>query len=646
LNDTYTKFPNDQQIRALSNTIMNELVKLPGQEKSINDIISHNMDEITEIVNAGKYEEQKNLILTDLERINAFTSNPKQVTLMIESGFVKTLNQLADLTLKDQDNSNLNENLINNEMSLLKKVTEEIKDITSPTLGEILANIIKVIQEKSQFRDLFLNSLKSLAGFISNNEVFEKHLRNKLDTKFIDQLFDIQENYIDDLEVGKEINNILCNLCLKSDLLAAQIIKRGGLANVMEELKSCLKLNDEISNNLKFNGLKFIHSLCKDKNYLQKFLAANGADLIQNIMKYELKNLEPNKKKVSQYVTYDPYNLNSSLNSVDNNNPKIVECFKIINKIIKSGNSNLEPNLISNMIELVDRNYPNKYLFAKGMKILSNLKEKLSEIELKATKDLVQIILSYNSFFLGDEKIKNTSVPNLANILYNDEKLGDILKFFGSNNEANDAELAEIFTDFDNVTNFLCYLGLYTEFDINKFKNSVDFKDYSAFIDALVNKLAPGVKNEGGVLAVMKILQNFLVIDPESKNHLLVKNNKFDEVLLKSGMNFYKPANYPFIQKFLKEFQNIFDQIGDKTTEGRLTESYLNYLENIYLRSFEVFDHYNTLLNSNEPVSPNFEETVASIKDLVTLYLKQEGNDNFIKSSIKKLSNQVICNLT
>jgi hypothetical protein len=225
LNDTFVKFPNDNVIKTLSNSIMNELVKLPGQEKSINEIINNNIKEITEILNNGKYEEQKGLILSDLERINAFTSNSKQTSLMVDTGFPKTLNQLVELTLKDQDGSNVNENLITNEMSLLKKITDEIKDNLSPTLGEILANIIKIIHEKSQYRDLFLNALKSLAGFIPNQEVFETHLKDKLDTKFIDQLFDIQENYIDDLEVGKEINNILCNLCLKSDALAGQISK-------------------------------------------------------------------------------------------------------------------------------------------------------------------------------------------------------------------------------------------------------------------------------------------------------------------------------------------------------------------------------------------------------------------------------------
>ena len=121
----------------------------------------------------------------------------------------------------------------------------------------------------------------------------------------------------------------------------------------MEELKSSLKLNDEVSNNLKINGLKFVHSICKDKNYLEKFLAANGADLIQNIMKYELKNLE-SKTKLSQYITYDSYNLSALVNTEEDNNPKIVECFKIINKILNNKTTTLEANLISNMIELIE----------------------------------------------------------------------------------------------------------------------------------------------------------------------------------------------------------------------------------------------------------------------------------------------------
>jgi hypothetical protein len=118
--------------------------------------------------------------------------------------------------------------------------------------------------------------------------------------------------------------------------------------------------------------------------------------------------------------------------------------------------------------------------------------------------------LSYNSFFISDDKIKNNSIPNLANISYQDEQLYEILRFFGNNNSENNQELGLIFSNFDNVINFLCYFGLYSEYNLNKFKTTVDSKDYSSFIDVLLNKIGPNIQKEGGILAMMKILQNYV----------------------------------------------------------------------------------------------------------------------------------------
>ena len=217
----------------------------------------------------------------------------------------------------------------------------------------------------------------------------------------------------------------------------------------------------------------------------------------------------------------------------------------------------------------------------------------------------------------------------------------EILRFFGTNNEEKDPELSSVFEKFDNVILFLCYFGLYTEFDINNFKNKVNFKEYSEFIDVLINKIGPIINNEGGIFAMIKILHNYLSFNPESKNHLITNNSKFNEVLLKAGMNFYKPANYTFINQFLRDLQKIFDSVGNMINEGKFTEGYLNFLENIYLRSFEVFDLYELLLNGEDPIDQKFIETIKIVKNYVLLYLKQEGNDSFIKSSIKKLSKQV-----
>ena len=124
-----------------------------------------------------------------------------------------------------------------------------------------------------------------------------------------------------------------------------------------------MKSNDEISKKLKQNGLKFIHSICKDDNYLDKFLEAGGVDLIQNMLKYELKNNEnllDNNLHKNQYITNEPYNLKnaSEADKLENINkePEIVnECFKIINKIIKKKeDTSLDPSLFTNMVGLIE----------------------------------------------------------------------------------------------------------------------------------------------------------------------------------------------------------------------------------------------------------------------------------------------------
>jgi hypothetical protein len=146
-------------------------------------------------------------------------------------------------------------------------------------------------------------------------------------------------------------------------LFNKSLVKRGGLANVIEEIKSVLKLNDEVSENIKTNGLKFIHSICKDPNYMEKFLAAGGEDLIQNILKYEVLNLESIPPRASPFIVNDEYNLKEkkSEDSEKLSNTKTVECFKILSKILKSKNTNeLPPKTVNNITQLIEYFFHNK----------------------------------------------------------------------------------------------------------------------------------------------------------------------------------------------------------------------------------------------------------------------------------------------
>ena len=68
-------------------------------------------------------------------------------------------------------------------------------------------------------------------------------------------------DYLDNPEVTKEINNLLCYLAMRNPKLAESIINRGGLSNLIQELKPVANLNDPTSNILKLNGLKMLNSL-------------------------------------------------------------------------------------------------------------------------------------------------------------------------------------------------------------------------------------------------------------------------------------------------------------------------------------------------------------------------------------------------
>ncbi len=180
-----------------------------------------------------------------------------------------------------------------------------------------------------------------------------------LDESLVNALFENAENYVDDVEVTKEVNNMLSELCMKSKSLCQLIIDKGGLANVMEELKSNSKLNDEAANYAKLNGLKFINSLCKDEKQLDLFLKAGGLDLIHNILKTELGDYNEQALDRLHYATRETFNFNVDManrtkEEVENKNPNVVYCFKIINQVIKIKKECPDIRLINDIVSLLE----------------------------------------------------------------------------------------------------------------------------------------------------------------------------------------------------------------------------------------------------------------------------------------------------
>jgi hypothetical protein len=333
LYEIYTKFSNNEELKILCESIMNELMKLPGQEKSITDIVLTNLKYIRDCVSDNTIEnDNKYDILHAMEKINAFCNCEKYSQMLIDGEFMKDVNLLIDLTINDTDISELNEKLLHNELSLLSKIHSRHDTNKSKLIEGILANILHIMKDKTYYRDIYINSAKILRTNINNERVYNSYLKDKLDSRFVDLLFETAENYIDDLEVSREINNILCSLCLKNEGLSLYIVQKGGLVNIIDELKSLVGHNDEVSRSIKTNGLKFIHSLVKDKTNMETFIKINSGELINNLIKYELNTEEVDRYP---YATIDTFNLN--VTEPECVKDEITYCMKIIHQTIKQG---------------------------------------------------------------------------------------------------------------------------------------------------------------------------------------------------------------------------------------------------------------------------------------------------------------------
>jgi hypothetical protein len=243
-----SKFASSDSITKNADLIANELTKLPGQAKFTEKFIKDAIKEFHENVQKDfKDEEVKNKILNNEETINSFTSNKEAIKPILEKEFIQDLNKAVDLAANDEEVSNTIDKLLQNDAGILKKIKDNLSTKEDETHGDIAADTLKIIEKKSNFEEPLLLSCKNLSDYVKDDTLYNKHLNDKIDENFVDKLFDIQDNYLDNPEITKEINNLLCYLALRNPKLAEAIVKKGGLSKVIEELKSVANLNDESS---------------------------------------------------------------------------------------------------------------------------------------------------------------------------------------------------------------------------------------------------------------------------------------------------------------------------------------------------------------------------------------------------------------
>ena len=701
------KFASDDVITEGCDRIANEIMKLPGQDKYAAGVIADAIKEFHE--NMQKYNdfkdpESKPKVLGNVEIINAFTSNKKQIEPLMERQFVDDLNKAIDLTTKDEGVSQDVQKLLTNEMSLLRKIKDNLETKTDERNKDVVDDILKLINNKSNFADSFLLALRTLGDYVKDEELYEKFLKDKIDEKFIDKLLEIQENYLDNPEITKEINNILCYLAMRDPKLASYIVKKGCLANIIEELKSVVFLNDPESKLLKLNGLKMLNSLLNDTANLDVFINSHGVELLNNIVKNEVQ-ISPKNESIPQGAeeayktrttinTKTPEQILAAERSGENvlgefgrsgtgeegssavraaageggeNEDYFVQCLMLINKGLEKGKDEfVDQNTIKNLTQLAEVNFPDKFLFNEIAGILTKDAVKLDPESVDDNKELLKLALSNKAQYFGDKNVREKADvlgEKLAKIVMNREEYkGDYKPILRDG----DAELKE-------KNKVLTYLALAT--DAADFKNVLesDKDEMKSFFDDMMltykdtlDKLQTDAEgpeptvaqtskyyDEGVLIALLKLLHYLLETStiPKDLPEVLTSLSTIQAM----ASPYYTPENYLFVSAYNKQIDDILTILG-KVLSGdvedenarnlRFSEANLGNMQNAFGKTVQFLKGYHDEMKRENGGYPEIKEVkeknLDNILDNDVDYFRTEEDTNFKAPRVKEVNDAVM----
>ena len=204
-------------------------------------------------------------------------------------------------------------------------------------------------------------------------------------------------------------------------------------------------------------------------------------------------------------------------------------------------------------------------------------------------------------------------------------------------------EILESFNTIEKKILFLSFLGLYVEYNLNDFSSNVTFEDYCKFIEYLINHIGPNIDSEGGIIAMLKIIFNFISNrDFDGKSFVLSPNIKLSESIIKAASPFFKPNKITFVYYFLTNAQRIFILLNTLEKENNINGHFLNYIENINLLSLDIIDNYTNLLKNKENIPTELENTIIILKDSMLTYLKQDATNENLKPILKRITLQYL----
>ena len=653
-----SKFAGNFTIASYCDVICNEIMKIPGQDNYARDVVIEAINEFNENSKLDYSDnETKSKLLLNLEVINSFTTNEKQIALLLmNEHFENNLNTITDKTLSDNEITQINEKLIANELTLIAKMVNNIASNSSTannviTLDVFVNKLMTIIKTKSNYRDIFLHTARYFSKYIKDETLYNQYLSNTIDTDFIDTLFDISDNYLDDVQVSKELNNILCYLCLRNDKLADYIKQKGGLNNVLEDLKANLDLNDDNSRTMKMNSLRMLSSLCKDDNSMKMFIKADGRELLNNIIKNEMQLLNINDNnsnnddvrcslRTNECIQLTPH----SYTSLDKHE-YIAYCVDIIKNGIEKGHNTFnDVKMLRNCVLIANRKYPCVKLVHCLCETF-NLKDvNVNDMQLHDVLVLMKVLFSMSGFceYREGNDSEKEMIIEMTKLLKKVQLSKEYFKYV--NEHISTVDKDKLNDDNKSVT----YVGIGCCKYENEFNNEESMKSiyqlYNSIMNIYVDKSTTSntlhdAVNQGVVISLIELT---LALYKHNSNMLYEGNT---DVLIRNllylGDTFYNKQNPNFIKHFINKMNTLFTLIGTKDKSNALLHSstYISYLHTTTSKSLKYIVHYNKHFNSvNQTQSEALRLIIANA---ISYYTTNQDEDNKTKIS-KELVNALL----
>ena len=610
--ETKNKFHSNQAIINDCDEISNEILKLvPGQEKNAGDLIKDAIIGFNEnIKHDFALPETKQKLLNNLEIINSFSTNKTQFeNLNKETEFITNLKSALDKIFQETSITQVSEKLFTNLLSLLKKLN---------TLDEFdheytVNKLIEIIKNKSNLRDILLSATEEFSKYSMDDELYSKLLKEKVDNSFIDAIFEDIENYLGDIKVSQELNNILCYLCLRDEQLSSYIKKKGGLANVLEELKANIDSNDDNSKQMKLNGIKMLSSFCNDKEGMELLIKANGIELLNKILEKEAESYEDFKPNddTKLFKTRDILNISDKEeNEEEEIENYVVYYIQILKKAIEQGNKDFaNPKNIKNLLIISEGEYPKKDIFIELCKLYNACEEMPLPQEDNYLFLFLKQILSFKAKYNNHKEISNADqvAEKILNNLKENQVFYDKIKTSINDNK--------------NCKLQLTYLRNYVTLSDNFAESGKKIIDeIITFLNELLNFYKEQSTKEeekeeipeGVIISIMNLM--FYALN--AKKESAPKMSDFLDALLYLGepyINIKDKELFTFLYE--DKFNKIFELVGKTNEDKSFIPEYKKYIEIMGPKSIPVLSQTHELLCQNKDYN-NMDKNIEALYDL------------------------------